>query len=83
MLITSQFQDLNNKLSAFVEKRGPSIVTTVPLRDHMLGWFVTSGLSNTSSAACATIDDVSLQKVAEEPGCRELSATCKEGEGRE
>ena len=63
MLITSQFQDLNNRLSALVEKRGPSIVTAVPFGDHIFVLCVSSGLSNTSSAACATIDDVSLQNV--------------------
>ena len=61
ILMTSQFQDLNNKLSAFVENRGPSIVTTVPFGDHVL--LLPSCFPNTSSAASANTDEVVLQKV--------------------
>ena len=61
--MTSQFHDLNNKLSALVENLGPSIVTTVPLGDHMGRSFSCSDVVSISSAAWDNTFDVSLQNV--------------------
>ena len=61
--MTSQFHDLNNKLSALVENLGPSIVTTVPLGDHMGCSLSCSDVFSISFAAWDNTFDVSLQNV--------------------
>ena len=61
--MTSQFHDLNNKLSALVENLGPSIVTTVPLGDHIGCCLSCSDVFSISSAAWDNTFEVSLQNV--------------------